>query len=222
MRIVRYKVRRENMGLFGDLLKGTGNVAGGVAKYAVKGSSHLIGGIADVAGAYDFADKARDIGDATGEFLHTAGKFTGKIAGTTADFVIDTSTEVCGGVTGGIAELAGADEETIQKAKVIGKLAGGAIAGLGVGSVAGIAVTGITAATGVASTGVAISTLHGAAQTSATMAAIGGGALSAGGAGIAGGQAVLTGISVATTATGALHGGIKSADVRDDDLDSNR
>lgn len=208
------------MGLFGELLKGTGNIAGGVAKYAVKGSGYLIGGIADATGAYDIADKARDIGNVTGDFLHTAGKFTGKAVGATADFVIDTSTELCGEVTGGIAELAGADEKTIQRAKVAGRVAGGAIAGLGVGSVAGIAITGITAATGVASTGAAIFTLHGAAQTSATMAAIGGGALSVGGAGIAGGQAVLTGISVATTATGALHGGVKDTMERDKSVDS--
>ncbi len=60
-------------------------------------------------------------------------------------------------------------------------------------------------ALGTASTGTAISTLSGAAATNATLAALGGGAISAGGGGMALGTAVLGG---ATLGVGLLVGGI--------------
>ena len=127
------------MGLFGSLLKGTGNVVGGASKYAVKGAAHLIGGISELAGSDEFADKARNLGDVTGDFLHTTGKITGSVLGTTADVVVDTSTKVGSSIVGGIAELAGADKKTVQTAKVIGSVVGGSVAGLGIGSGAGMA-----------------------------------------------------------------------------------
>ena len=58
-----------------------------------------------------------------------------------------------------------------------------------------------------ASTGAAISGLSGAAATSATLAAIGGGSLAAGGFGIAGGTAMLTGI-VALPVIAAVAGAV--------------
>ena len=70
----------------------------------------------------------------------------------------------------------------------IGAIAGGTLAGVGAGSLA--------TTFGVASTGTAISALSGAAATNATLAWLGGGALSAGGFGMAGGVAVLGGIVV--------------------------
>lgn len=57
---------------------------------------------------------------------------------------------------------------------------------------------------GVASTGVAISSLAGAAATSATLAALGGGSLAAGGAGILGGVCVLGGVVAAIAVPGAM------------------
>lgn len=62
---------------------------------------------------------------------------------------------------------------------------------------AGFAVWGGVMSLGAASTGTAISSLSGVAAYNATMAAIGGGAISAGGLGMAGGAAILTGVTAA-------------------------
>lgn len=70
----------------------------------------------------------------------------------------------------------------------------GGIAALGAGGLAGLAAYGSVGTLATASTGTAIGTLSGAAATNATLAWLGGGALSAGGMGIAGGTAVLGGI----------------------------
>ena len=68
----------------------------------------------------------------------------------------------------------------------------GSVAGAGVvGAAAGFAVYGGVMTFAAASTGTLISTLSGVAATNATLAAIGGGALSAGGLGMAGGTAIL-------------------------------
>jgi len=59
---------------------------------------------------------------------------------------------------------------------------------------------GLAGLIGTASTGTAIGTLSGAAATNATLAWLGGGAISAGGAGVAGGMVVLGGIALAPLA----------------------
>lgn len=81
----------------------------------------------------------------------------------------------------------------------------GAVAGTAGGFAAAGATTSAVMALGVASTGTAISSLSGVAATNATLAALGGGALSAGGGGMALGSAVLGG---ATLGVGLLVGGI--------------
>ena len=90
-------------------------------------------------------------------------------------------------------------ENTSFKAKELatgasGGLAAGSLAAIGAGSLAAIGAGGLASTIGVASTGTAIGTLSGAAATNATLAWLGGGALSAGGFGMAGGMAVLGGI----------------------------
>ena len=70
----------------------------------------------------------------------------------------------------------------------------GGLAALGSGGLAGLATYGGVGMLASASTGTAIAGLSGAAATNATLAWLGGGALSAGGFGIAGGTAVLGGI----------------------------
>lgn len=67
----------------------------------------------------------------------------------------------------------------------------GGLAALGSGGLAGLATYGGVGMLASASTGTAIAGLSGAAATNATLAWLGGGALSAGGFGIAGGTAVL-------------------------------
>lgn len=70
----------------------------------------------------------------------------------------------------------------------------GAAAGVGAGAASVSALTSFVVATATASTGTALSTLSGAALTSATYAYLGGGALAAGGSGVAAGTLVLTGV----------------------------
>lgn len=81
---------------------------------------------------------------------------------------------------------------------ILGPVGARTLAGAAVGTVAGpmgaLGAYGLAGAIGVASTGTAVSSLSGAAASSATLAWLGGGALSAGGAGMLGGMAVLGGI----------------------------
>lgn len=70
----------------------------------------------------------------------------------------------------------------------------GGITAIGAGGLAGLAAYGSVGALATASSGTAIGTLTGAAATNATLAWLGGGALSAGGMGMAGGTVVLGGI----------------------------
>lgn len=101
-------------------------------------------------------------------------------------------------------------EELKEVATGAGVLLGG-IGGAAAGTAGGFAAAGATTsavmALGTASTGVAISSLSGAAATNATLAAIGGGALSVGGygGGMALGSAILGG---ATLGVGLLVGGV--------------
>jgi hypothetical protein len=74
---------------------------------------------------------------------------------------------------------------------------GGGLAALGSGAAAGFGALGGVGMLATASTGTAIGTLSGAAATNATLAWLGGGALSAGGFGMAGGMVVLGGVVAA-------------------------
>ena len=94
--------------------------------------------------------------------------------------------------------LAGVSKEdmlSVRKAALdMKQVVGGGITALGAGGLAGLAAYGGVGLLGTASTGTAISALGGVAATNATLAWLGGGALSAGGLGMAGGTAVLGGI----------------------------
>ncbi|MER6994501.1 hypothetical protein [Streptomyces sp. NPDC000410] len=82
---------------------------------------------------------------------------------------------------------------SVDGVAALGTLAGGALVGAGAGVGTYLAV----GAFATASTGTAVSSLSGAAATSATLAWLGGGSLAAGGGGVAAGTAVLTGIVAA-------------------------
>ena len=101
------------------------------------------------------------------------------------------------------------DPEELEKVSVGAGLLLGGIGGAAAGTAGAFAAGGMTTsavmALGTASTGTAISSLSGVAATNATLAALGGGALSAGGGGIALGTAVLSG---ATLGVGLLIGGV--------------
>lgn len=88
-------------------------------------------------------------------------------------------------------------KEMKQAAVNIKELTAGGITALGSGALAGAAAYGSVGMFAAASTGTAISTLSGAAATNATLAWLGGGALSAGGLGVAGGAVILGSIALA-------------------------
>ena len=123
--------------------------------------------------------------------------------GVVVDKAIELGAKAGGEVGASIAKSQGLDED---KSRKIGTMIGGGVVGFAAGDLIGVAISGVTAATGVASTGTAISTLHGAAAAKATLAHIGGGALSAGGGGVATGQAILHSIDAATTVVGSIDG----------------
>ena len=74
------------------------------------------------------------------------------------------------------------------------QVVGGGVSALGAGGLAGLAAYGGVGLLGTTASGTAIASLSGVAATNATLAWLGGGALSAGGMGMAGGMAVLGGI----------------------------
>ena len=194
------------MGLYGALFKGAGKLAGGTAKVLLNATGHIVGEIADAKGNYTLGSDARRIGSQLGETVKSVGEWTGETAGKAIDtaFVVVAQT---GGVAGaGIATIAGADTQTVEKARKIGAVATGIGAGLMVGDFAGSALTGMAIAHGTASTGTAISAIHGAAQTNAAMALLGGGAQVIGGGGMEVGQAVLNSIN----AVSAVDGGVQA------------
>jgi len=84
-----------------------------------------------------------------------------------------------------------------------GLTAAGAGAGAAAGGVAAYGAFTATAAWATASTGTAISALSGAAASSATLAALGGGSVATGGLGVAGGAALLSGL-IAVPALGVM------------------
>lgn len=86
-------------------------------------------------------------------------------------------------------ELNDIEEISVKALDILGS----SLLSAGAGALAGFAVYGGTMTLGAASTGTLISTLSGAAATKATLAALGGGAISVGGGGIALGTTVLTG-----------------------------
>lgn len=106
-----------------------------------------------------------------------------------------------------VTEL-GSLEMTASKALGTTAVAGslGSAAAIGTATAVPGVVTSAVMGFGSASTGIAISALHGAAATNATLAWLGGGAISAGGGGMAAGAATLSAITTATTvaATGAV------------------
>ena len=91
------------------------------------------------------------------------------------------------------------DMLSVQKSALdMQKIVGGGVASLGAGGLAGLAAYGGVGLLGTtATTGAAIGGLSGVAATNATLAWLGGGAISAGGFGMAGGAAVLGGIVAA-------------------------
>lgn len=90
------------------------------------------------------------------------------------------------------------DKESLKELKemqlIASSIVAGATAGVAGGALTAFGAYGAVTTFAHASTGTAIATLHGAAATNATLAWLGGGALSAGGAGMAGGVVVLGGI----------------------------
>ena len=128
-----------------------------------------------------------------GRFLNCLDKLGQRAKSKEYDFLmgIDLSLET-------VAELKEIDMKTSDAIKTLA--VGGGAAAVGV-AVTPWAVTGAVSALATASTGTAISTLSGAAATNATLAWLGGGAISAGGGGVAAGSVVL-GALTATAAAG--------------------
>lgn len=195
------------MGLLGGIFKVTGKVAGLAVEYGIKATGATVALVAELNDNDELARKSRSLSAEIGEH---AGMFT-NIIGYGLGVGIDKAIEVGGKVGGAVGEFVvecnGGDDSQKRTGKIIGSAVGGGAIGLVTGEIIGTAVSTMTAATGIASTGTAISTLHGAAATNATIAAIGGGALAAGGGGIAAGEAILTGIDVVSATVASIDAG---------------
>ncbi|RZT08800.1 hypothetical protein SAMN05216319_2784 [Duganella sp. CF402] len=94
-----------------------------------------------------------------------------------------------------LAGVSGSDLRAIERSAVgMQQVVTGGVTALGAGGLAGLAAYGGVGTLATTAGGTAIGSLGGAAATNATLAWLGGGALSAGGFGMAGGAAVLGGI----------------------------
>ncbi|MVX65532.1 hypothetical protein GKZ28_17765 [Clostridium chromiireducens] len=184
------------MSLLGSIVKGAGAIAGKGLELGIKATGEIGGIIADCNGNYKLGESFRENSKVIGEVTYECTKMGGEFLGNGVDKAIDIGAKTGAEVAQLIAEEGGLD---VEKSRKIGSAVGAGAVGLLTGEVIGGAITTVTALTGTASTGVAISSLHGVAASKATVAAIGGGALSAGGGGIAAGQAILNGIDIVST-----------------------
>lgn len=194
------------MALLGKALKVAGKITGTALEYGLKATGEVVGMVAEGSNNYELADKSRKIGKDTGKFVGNATKLAGKGAGLAVDKGVELGSKAGEKVAECIAEANDLDEAGTRKAKIIGRAVGGGAVGFMAGDLIGSTIMAGTAAAGVSSTGTAISSLHGAAQTSATLAHIGGGAMSAGGGGMAAGQAILDSIDVLSSIAGGIDG----------------
>lgn len=198
------------MSLMGNIVKFTGKAVGKTAEFGIKATGEVISSVAISMDKPELAKTSKKISEGLGEFIGTTGELAGTGLGYGLDKAIDHGTFAGQNIGGYIADAVGADKDQVKLAKTVGAIAGGGAVGFITGDLIGNAVMGVTALTGISSTGTAISTLSGAAAHNATIAAIGGGAISAGGGGIAAGQAILQSIEVVGTVIGGLEGGSKN------------
>jgi len=191
------------MSFLGEVFKATGKVVGKTTEIAFKATGEIVGVVANELGANHVAEVSRNIGNDIGDISNSGFTKAGNSVGIVIDTTLDIAIEVGGDIGESVAGSMGATFEDKMKGRKIGSVIGGASAGFLVGDLIGAGITTVTAASAAASTGTAISTLHGAAQTSATFAHIGGGTMVVG-------NAILSGINVVTTVDGAKTGMNKS------------
>ena len=178
-----------NLGL-GGLLRHATSATGTVLDRTLKG----VGEIAEfVSGESDVGRQINSGCNAIGKTLDTAITETGKGLGHVADKTIEYSSIVDREFAGGIAKLAGASEENVLVAEMVGAV----VVAVGVGTLAGAVIA--NAAVSVA----AASGTAGAAATTSGLAALGGGSVAASGGGMATGLAVVQAITVAGATSGA-------------------
>lgn len=203
------------MSLLGKLAKGAVYLGGKGIEYGIKGTGCIAGGIATIAGK-----------DSLGESIigctSVIGDGVGYVADKGSGFVekgIDTTIQVAGQLGAEVGEyVAHKNNFNIETSRKVGAAVGGGAVGLLAGELVGSTISAVTAATATASTGTAISALHGAAETSATLASIGGGTLAAGGGGVAMGQAILNGINVASAVSSGISAFASSSNIKQDPL----
>ncbi len=197
---------RDTMSILGKIVNAAGQAACLVGGAALDVTGEVVAGVGSaVTKNKDYGKDLKKLSKDASKYMYQSTKKVGKGCEKVVDTAFAISGEIGSGIAGGVAELAKADYETVQKAKKVGRIAGGVGLGILVGDAVEGAIIG-AAASGAASTGTAISTLSGAAETNAILASIGGGSLAAGGLGVAGGQAVLAGVNAATAIDGAVAG----------------
>lgn len=191
------------MSILGKLANGVGQIACGLGGVAIQLTGEIVGGVGNKLAPNSLIfDDIKDATDIISNKMYDSCSDVGEFTESAVDTVFKISGDLGSGIAGGVADLAGASQDDVEKAKKAGRIIGGVAIGLVAGDAIGGAITSVAGA-GAAGTGAAISGLHGAAHTSAVMANIGGGTLAAGGAGVAGGHAVLAGIDVACAVSGA-------------------
>ncbi|MBW6411020.1 hypothetical protein [Clostridium weizhouense] len=191
------------MSLLGTIVKGAGVVVGKGLELGIKATGEIGGIIAECKGNDTLAESFRENSKKIGEGTYECAKVGSQYLGNGVDKAIEVGAKTGVAVGEFIADEGGFD---VDKSRKIGAAVGSGAVGLLTGEIIGGTITTVTALTGTASTGAAISSLHGVAASNATMATIGGGALSVGGAGITGGHAILTAIDVASTVSASASG----------------
>lgn len=193
------------MSILGKLAKGTCYLSCGLGGLAIGLTGNIVGGIGKaIAPDSTLFDDIKDLSNKAGNALIDASSTIGNFAESAVDTTFEIAGDIGGGIAGGIADIAGANFKDVEKAKMLGRVVGGAAVGLIVGDVIGTATTTV-AGMGTAGTGTSIASLHGAAHTGAVLSNIGGGTLLSGGSGIAGGIQTLNTINAVCTVDGVVN-----------------
>lgn len=194
------------MSLLGKFMNVAGQAVCAIGGVGIAATGEILGVVGDlVSDDSKFSDGVRSVTLDVGKSLFYSGKSFGNGCEKVVDTTFAAAGELGGEIAGGVAKFSGANNQQVETAKKIGRVAAGVGLGVVVGDVVQGALIG-AAAGGAASTGTAIASLNGAAASNATLAALGGGSLATGGLGMAGGQALLTGIDVVTAVDGANAG----------------
>lgn len=167
----------------------------------------VLGGASSVAGDLTSIGMARLL--LSNQRIHASTAKIAQMIGVKPQHVGSAMTSASAGAVSSVVFAYGGYALGLYDATTANRMAVAGVAGTAAGSIASTATLAAISTWGMASTGTAICTLHGAVASNATLAWLGGGAVSAGGGGVALGSAILTAgtvVVVIAVSSGVMYG----------------